>query len=272
MAEELEDGHRESTRSGDTLLNDFVRGEARSYNTLGAARGDDLHHDAAHGIALSDSRSPSIFGNHAVLLRPLQTETVEAVVDALREFFGARPGGPYAVWSAWPTPDLTEFGFELAGHPPLMVRPAGAPLAGAPGELVVREAVDASGARDFERALIDGYPIDELRNEPPGTMLPARVLGAEGWHHYVGYANGRPVATASAYVDEQHVRIDLVSTLAECRGRGYGAVVTGAATATATDRPATLVSSDLGRKIYEGLGYSAVLRTTLWIGPRVSTR
>ena len=38
---------------------------------------------------------------------------------------------PFLLDSAWPTPDLGPIGFAPMGHPPLMVRPAGVPFAGA---------------------------------------------------------------------------------------------------------------------------------------------
>ena len=40
-------------------------------------------------------------------------------------FFGERDGGPWLLWSGWPTPDLSYLGYVLWGHPPIMVRPPG---------------------------------------------------------------------------------------------------------------------------------------------------
>ena len=70
-----------------------------------------------------------------------------------------------------------------------------------------------------------------------------------------------------AFVDEDVVAVEAVSTRDECRGRGYGAAITAAATASA-DAPALLVASDLGRGVYANLGYLPILRYTLWLGMR----
>jgi hypothetical protein len=37
------------------------------------------------------------------------------------------------------------------------------------------------------------------------------------------------------------------------------------------DKAATLIASDLGRPIYERLGYVALLRITYWIGMRTTS-
>jgi hypothetical protein len=56
--------------------------------------------------------------------------------------------------------------------------------------------------------------------------------------------------------------------LEEVRGRGYGRAITAATIAVDLSKPATLVASDLGRPIYEQLGFVAVMRVTYWLGLR----
>ena len=67
-------------------------------------------------------------------------------------------------------------------------------------------------------------------------MIGLEQPAASGWRHYLGLVDGRPAATASAYVDEHHVHVDLVSTLPEFRGRGIGYAITAAATQAEMDR------------------------------------
>ena len=69
-------------------------------------------------------------------------------------------------------------------------------------------------------------------------------------------------------MSDELVLVEAVSTRAECRGRGYGAAITAAATAARTERPAALLSSDPGRGVYEPLGYLPITRFSLWIGAR----
>ena len=77
-----------------------------------------------------------------------------------------------------------------------------------------------------------------------------------------------PIGTAGAWVSPAITLIELVSTRPECRGRGYGAALTAAATVVAPDQPAMLIASDDGRGVYDGLGYLPLQRHTLWLGLR----
>lgn len=65
-----------------------------------------------------------------------------------------------------------------------------------------------------------------------------------------------------------YVSVDWVTTLESVRGRGIGRALTRHATLTEPDLPALIIASDLGRPVYERLGYRSVLRFTLWAGHR----
>lgn len=264
----LETGFGDDTPGGDNLLNDFVRGEAEGFGALARARGDDVVDDPELGLLLADGGSAAPFGNVAVMRRPAGADEWPAVAARLHEHFGRRPGGPFLVFSAWPTADLRPHGFDLVGHPPLMFR-LPAPLPPRPLEsFEIREVRDEPGAHGWERVLVDGYPIPELQPVARGAFLPARALAAPGWHHYVGYLDGKAVATASAYLDARHVHVEFVAALPETRGRGIGQAITAAATGAAPSLPAMLIASDLGKPTYERLGYVSLLRFTLWAGHR----
>jgi GNAT superfamily N-acetyltransferase len=265
--ESLATGHGPGTPEGDNLLHDFVVGTARSWERFNAAAG--FRYEQTRELALGDCESASDLLNWAVVLRPLAADAGEVVARA-RAFFGDRPGGPFLFVSAWPTPDLTEHGLHLVGYPPLMWRPASAPLRPPPADLAVVRVHDETTAADFERTLVDGYPIPSLQPVGRGSVL--RVFDAAGWHYFVGYVNGEPVATAAAWVDATHVRVDLVATLPDRRGRGYGAAVTAAATAAEPELPAVLIASDAGRPVYERMGYTALWRCTVYDGDRAGAR
>jgi hypothetical protein len=59
-----------------------------------------------------------------------------------------------------------------------------------------------------------------------------------------------------------------VSVRDDCRGAGFGTAITAAASDAAPGRTAMLIASDLGRPIYDALGYLPLLRYTLYIGTR----
>jgi hypothetical protein len=264
--EVLETGYGSATPAGDNLCNDYAQGLAAAFTELAAARGDRIVDDA--DAATTDGSSPSLFGNVTVVRRPLAGDEWTALAARLHAFYGGHEGGPFMVFSAWPTPDLTALGFGRIGHPPLMYRAAG-PVADEPVPgLELRAVGDESTSRDWERTLVEAYPDPSLQPYQPGCFLPARLDQAPGWRHWVGYLDGEAVATASAFVGAHHVDVEMISARAEVRGRGVGRAVTAAATLAAPELPAMLISSDDGRPVYQRLGYVPILRYTMWAGRR----
>jgi GNAT superfamily N-acetyltransferase len=264
--EELECGFGASTPPGDNLCNDYVQGLAEGFGALAAARGDRIDRDDM--ATLSDAGSASIFGNVAVIRRPIDKSAWPALAARMWDFYSGRPGGSFLVFSAWPTPDLRELDFGRVGHPPLMFRSPG-PVQHEPIEdFEIRPVTDSATARDWEEALVHGYPEPALQPFEPGCFLPERAVAAPGWRHWLGYLAGEPVGTASAFVGEHHVDVEFISTLQSVRGRGIGRALTATATRAAPELPAMLISSDPGRTVYERLGYLPLLRFTLWAGHR----
>jgi hypothetical protein len=139
-----------------------------------------------------------------------------------------------------------------------------------PPELRIVPVDDDATARDYEYALAYGYPAEQLQPVTKATVLRAGARTAPGWRHFVGYSDGKPVAAGSAYEDAQLVRIENIATLPEVRGRGYGRAITAAAIGVNPGKTTALVASDLGRPIYENLGFVAILRATYWLGSRAA--
>jgi GNAT superfamily N-acetyltransferase len=264
--EHLENGFAPTTPPGDNLLLDYARAEARAFGEIIGALDGRIEDVAAYGLHLRDSGRPTPFANAALLTRPLADAEVDGMVGALREFFGRAAGGPYMLFSPWPLADLAPHGFAPVGHPPLMLRAPGgsAPLADG---LHIVQAGDRATLEDFERTLVEAYPITEMQPWQRGAFLGDGVLDGN-WRFFVGYEGDTAVATAAAYVAPTLTIVELVSARPECRGKGYGAVITAAATLTEPDRPAMLIASDLGRNVYARLGYAPLLRYTLWLGMR----
>ena len=84
----------------------------------------------------------------------------------------------------------------------------------------------------------------------------------------MGYADGRPVAAGSSFTDSRLLRVENIAVMDDARGRGFGAAITVATMGVDTTIPATLVASDLGRPVYERLGYRALHRATFWLVSR----
>ncbi len=261
----LETGYGPGAPPGDNLCNDFQRETARSFADLASARGDRV--TRIHGeLTMSDASSPLPFHNRAVLEQPITD--LDRTVGRLRSFYDATGDGPYLFDSAWPTPDLRPHGFLLMGHPPLMVRPPGSALPPPHPDLRVVRVTGPEHAADLERTLIDGYPAPMLAPFREVRIFTSGALTAPGWHHFVGYLGERAVAVGSSYVGDRLLRVENIATLPDARGRGLGLAITAATIAAAPGLPATLIASDLGRPIYERLGFTAMLRATYWIGSR----
>jgi GNAT superfamily N-acetyltransferase len=176
------------------------------------------------------------------------------------------PGRPVSLVSAESVPDLGPAGWQLVGHPPLMVRAAAGDGPPVPAELTVTRVSDDASLEVFERTLVDGYPDPSLQPYEWGHLFDARVL--EGTTTFLtGWVAGRPVATAAGHVAHGVNLVELVATAPDGRGRGYGAALTWAAATVEPGLPAVLIASDLGRPVYERLGFLAVSGWTFWHRP-----
>ena len=268
--EVLDNGCRDSTPAGDNALLDYARGEADAFAAIAAAGGGRTDSHAALGLRLADTGSASPFANTAHLTKPIGDDATPAFVEALRAFFDAGPGGPFLVFSPWPTGDLSRHGFHLVGHPPLMFRPPTAPALPTHPNLRVALVETEDELADFEQTLIEAYPAPELQPWRRGSFFAPGIL-ASNWRLFVGYEGDRCVATAAAWLTDTITIVEKVSVRDECRGKGYGAAITAAATHAEPGRTAMLIASDLGRSVYDRLGYVALLRYTLYLGMRSST-
>ena len=227
-----------------------------------------VHHARAMGRPVVDEAGVSaahigrggVFMNVAVV-REQPTDwahTLAVIADVI-------PVGVVATLvTPFTTPDLRSAGWRLVGHPPLMARlPGAAAPPPVPAELRIHEVVDRAGLEVFERTLVEGYPVPELQPYEPGRFFDERVLGGPT-RLWVGHVDGQPVAAAAGHVAAGVNSVEMVATLAHARGRGYGGAVTWAATTGDASLPAVLFASDLGRPVYERLGYTALTRWTIW--------
>lgn len=215
----------------------------------------------------ADVDSPHPLLNSATLLRPLAASDWARTIAELDRFYGAGSNSPWALWSAWPTPDLSPFGLIPAGHPPLMLRAPNCPLPETPPELTIREVTTAAALAEFEWTFVEGFPTPELQPFHTGDLFTPRVLGGR-YRLWVGYIHEQPVTCAVSWTSTGVVGIYYVATLPQARRRGYGAAITLTATQAEPALPAVLQASDLGRPVYERIGFVTIAQMSLWIKPR----
>jgi ribosomal protein S18 acetylase RimI-like enzyme len=206
--------------------------------------------------AYADPASAFHYDNAVVLLRP--PVAIEEVVRRAYEFYPQRR--PWALLSLFPLGDLSPMGLTLDGHPPLMVRPPGAATPAPVDGLSIEPVRSAEQIADFDRVLVAGYPGISAG----GSIANPALLEAGVARLFLGYLDGKPVATSGSAVNHGIVEVDWVCTLPDLRGRGIGAAMTHSATTVDPMLPAVLIASDEGRSVYERLGYLSLQRATLW--------
>ncbi len=258
--EHLTHGWEPDTDPADSILRAFVLSTADvtawiAEQTGGRTRRWD-------DVAAADAQSPVFFDNYAVLLTPPAYTDLDEVATRLSAFYP--PERHWVLLSVWPTPDLTGHGFVLMGHPPFMTRAAGGAAPPVPEGLDIVEATDAATLADALALLGAGFGM-ATEGSPLGDP---RVLGGP-MRVWVGYADGRPVATATARIGHGIADVEAVATAPEARGRGFGEALTWVATLADPALPAVLYSSDAGYKIYQRMGYQSQFRFTLWHRPPV---
>jgi hypothetical protein len=84
----------------------------------------------------------------------------------------------------------------------------------------------------------------------------------------VGWVENRPVSASSVWTEHGINNVTMVATIANARGRGYGEALTWRAACAEPSLPAMLISSDVGRSVYERMGFLPLQRITLWFRTR----
>ena len=250
--------------STDTLMRAYVDAFAEMVTQQADAAGGRTQRDDT--AALSDPNSPGAYLNAAVLLAPLADTQAGDAVARFAEFFAGGDEGQWLLFSATPTPDLRQYGLQLIGHPPLMLRPAGGDRRPPPDDLEIVTVHDTATLRTFEQTVIAAYPMPEL--EGRSGVFPDPLLDNESFRLYLGLVDGEPVGTSMTHLGASMSHVEWVTSIPAVRGRGYGEALTWSATLTLPDQPSMLIASDAGRPTYERMGYVSLTRFTLWLGSR----
>jgi GNAT superfamily N-acetyltransferase len=257
MTATLETGWLPQTPVEDSLLRRFVHNQIDAQEEQ--ARALDGRADRTDDVGLSDLGLPAAMLNMAMLRRPLAGAD-DPVLDVVDDFYRGRPG---ALFSAWPTPDLSGRGWALIGHPMFVARgPWGVGARPSPG-VEVQIATSAADLAVAERIAVEGYPMPELAGLPPNALFSARML-AGGVVHRVGLLDGVPVAAAASHVAHGVVNLCFAATLPAARRRGVWQALVEARCAAAPDLPAVAFTSDDSRPGFVRLGFLPVQRATFW--------
>jgi len=137
---------------------------------------------------------------------------------------------------------------------------------GAPEGHEIRRITDAAGLDDHIRTLADGFEIPDPIVRP---WIGEELWRRDGCAVYVGYTDGRPVTTGFGIRTGRTIGVYNIATVATARRHGYGAAMTARVVADgAADGcdVAILQASEMGRPIYERLGFRTVIGRDVYRG------
>jgi GNAT superfamily N-acetyltransferase len=134
-------------------------------------------------------------------------------------------------------------------------------------ELEIRRITDAAGIDAHRQTVTAGFGSDPAVAR--GTVCPD-FLNRPECVVYVGYAGDHPVVSGLAWRTGRTVGVYSIATIASARRRGYGAAMTAHVVAdgvVAGCDVAALQASELGRPIYERLGFRTVVSYAAYTDP-----
>jgi ribosomal protein S18 acetylase RimI-like enzyme len=136
-----------------------------------------------------------------------------------------------------------------------------------PSNLTIKRVEDVGTLREFVNTAAAGFELSHAS----GSMCFDLFIGL-GFdlplHNYVGYVDGKPVATAQLFLGAGVAGIYWVSTVPEARRQGIGAAITQTALREARElgyRLGILHSSEQGKGVYHRLGFVEYCRMSHYI-------
>ena len=254
----LETGWLDDTPVEDNLIRRFVRNQADFDAAQATAAGGRIAE--APGVAMVDAATDIAYANQTTLQRPL-TGLDDPLLDVVDDFWAADRGRGHALLSIWPTPDLRRRGWELEGHPMLVVRAPGPhPPAERPGVSI--EVVSTPEQLALaECALIEGFPMPD---GAPGSLLPTALLDSEVLVR-LGRVDGEVAGATRGYVGHGVVNLCGAATLPIARRRGVWAAMVWARVDDAPALPAVAFTSDDSRPGFVRMGFLPITRCSLWV-------
>jgi GNAT superfamily N-acetyltransferase len=170
-------------------------------------------------------------------------------------------------------PILTKAGLALAGAEtsttgmvafPIEVEAMARP---APPELEIRRVTNAAGIDVHREVVTAGFGSD------PAVALGTACIGLLDRPEcltYVGHADGEPVVSGLGWRTGRTIGVYSIATIPSARRRGFGAAMTARVVAdgrAAGCDVAALQASEMGRPIYERLGFRTVVSYAAYIDP-----
>lgn len=158
---------------------------------------------------------------------------------------------------------LTQAGLQAGGTQPAMQADLSRmPALQTVDWLVIETANGAAARRDWGRLAIQAFEMEDALGQAMGNCeatIPAELFDEQP--RFTGYLDGEPVAVSSLVMTDGVAGIYAVATLPRARKRGIGAAMTLYAMAEGRRRGASIAmlqASDMGRPVYEKIGFETV--------------
>lgn len=219
---------------------------------------------------LTDASHPTGLFNAVTLTAPLDWEDPWRTIADIEQA-SAGGSGELHLWSAWPTLDLRRRGWELVGHPPLLIRPPAhqTPAPRPTGTVELREVTSPQDLLDWERIVVDDYPFPELQPFRAGTMVGSPLLEDPRFRLHVGHDDdGRPSSASALMVHDGLGMFAFAVTSPSSRRRGHWRAHAIERLHLAPEVWMSGVFSDDSRPLAEACGFVPILRFALWALPR----
>lgn len=259
---QLETGWLPTTPVEDNLLRQFVHSQAVVNSITATAVGGRTDH--SDDVFLADTGGPIPYLNQAILTRPLEGAE-DAVLGTVEAFFDDAylAGRPATLLSLWPTPDLSTKGWSLVGHPAMVLRsPHASVHEPAPG-VTVRKATAPENFATAERVAVEGYPFEQARGLPAGSLFPPALAGTDLIVR-LGQLDGETVAVGNVVIAHGLVNLCLGATMPAARRRGVWEALVWDRVNEAPELPAVAYTSDYSRPGFLQMGFLPITRFTLW--------
>jgi GNAT superfamily N-acetyltransferase len=124
----------------------------------------------------------------------------------------------------------------------------------------IRQLIDGTGIDDHRKVVTEGF------GSPSAVAFGstcAGLLDHPDCTIYVGYASGAPVASGLGWRTGRTIGVYAIATIPAARRNGYGAAMTARVVTDGLNAGcdvAVLQASELGRPIYERLGFRVAVR------------
>ncbi|KHD77301.1 hypothetical protein MB27_12800 [Actinoplanes utahensis] len=229
-----------------------ARNSAAFWAATGRARGHRVIRRRSYLAVAGDERA----GLRILIQEPgLGPEEVAEITGLVRE-----AAGPVDAEDPFSATDLDHLGLR-SWRMPVMLR-----LPGAVGE----PAADVARVRDSgdlwaaERAVITAFGLTRFEPHRPGELFPLALLDEPGVDVFVARIDGVVAGACVSVVHDGYGSHYWVATPSAFRSRGVGRAVMLGSLGPLAHLPVTLTASQLGRPLYESLGFTATTPSTWW--------